>query len=224
MRTSATDVNGWEEVIGSQEFQLLPSRRNVVPQRQRQHLAWVCAQRWEGNRVTRSTLWDSRGTLRRWRYRSEDLASWSLLANHPKGRPSILPRVRPMTASGSTYERAQMPHQPIRAIPKMGPRLRWPIYPRCGMHGQQVYFGRNRILHQMGRSERVTRQHGGIHRKCFICDDLCRGSLVMAIKITKGCGFVDHYGCNGSQKRTYLDERFSKWTRNEARRILTSLW
>ena len=54
-----------------------------------------------------------------------------------------------------------------------------------------------------------------------LCNDLCKGSNVMAVKTTEVYGLVDHrirvYGSDRGRKRTDLDEEFPQWTWTEAR-------
>ena len=121
----------------------------------------------------RSTLRDNWRTLRGGCYRSEKLGGWSLVVHQPEGRLSVLPRIRPMSAVGTAL-RANVvsARDTLRAISKMGPRLRWPIHAGCGIHGEQVHSGSNGLLHQMSRSKGLERQHGDIHNKILVREHL----------------------------------------------------
>ena len=97
------------------------------------------------------------------------------MAHHLERRLTILPRMRPMSAVGTSLgpsPNSASTRATLRAIPKMGPRLRWPIHLDCGMHGEQVHPGRNGLLHQVGQSEGLGRQHGGIHLKTLVREHL----------------------------------------------------
>ena len=60
-----------------------------------------------------------------------------------------------------------------------------------------------------------------------VCDDLCRGSSVVAITTVEVCGLVDHrnriHGSGRGRQRADLDDKFSQRARDEANGVLASL-
>ena len=114
----------------------------------------------------RSTLRDNWRTLRGGCYRSEKLGGWSLVVHQPEGRLSVLPRIRPMSAVGTAL-RANVvsARDTLRAISKMGPRLRWPIHPGRGTYGKSLYPHRDRLLHEVGGGQAPKRRYGSLNNK-----------------------------------------------------------
>ena len=136
---------------------------SVSPPRRKRHCA------------TWSTLQNSGRTLRKGCHRSKNIASGPLVSHHPEGRPTVLPRVRPMPVVGIAFRAHSddaSTHPTLRAFPKMGPQLHWPIQPNGNTHRESVHFGSNRVLQPVCGSEGLKRQYNGLYGKIPIWEHL----------------------------------------------------
>ena len=90
------------------------------------------------------------------------------MVHQPEGRLSVLPRIRPMSAVGTSLgpsPNSASTRATLGAVPNMGPQLHWPIQPNGNTHRESVHFGSNRVLQPVCGSEGLKRQYNGLYGK-----------------------------------------------------------